>query len=403
MCIVSKLKLNLVLLILWSVLASTEANIFDDPEFKFHREGGQYDFYSTTPSGNTGNDGDVTTRGSSRLDGFTGTTTKNLDAETCRNNRDWKQSTGANFDCGDIHFVENRRIEFCQLEEVHLNCPVACGLCCEDDPDYLFTRPIGADNNCNWLSKDTLKQDTFCDTFNNGIMVRAACPKACGYCKSYISLAPIVDSIAQPITEHRQTEEPTNPSSKAPSRFPTYNPTTKSIKPSSTPTHSPSKKPSSKPSPSPSKKPSSKPSPSPTDQPTRKPSPSPTDQSTISNPNLVMIITDEHNLRTLSCYRDYLVSKYNNKKDVDVWGINRYLDTPNIDSLARDGALFTNFYTASPLCTPSRASFMTGMYPPFTGAADQNHGLLDKNLKTFANILRDERGYLTSYMGKWHL
>jgi len=116
-----------------------------------------------------------------------------------------------------------------------------------------------------------------------------------------------------------------------------------------------------------------------------------------------MIITDEHNLRTLSCYRDYLLSKYGNKNLVDVWGNNRFLNTPNIDSLASDGALFTNFYAASPLCTPARASFMTGLYPPFTGAADQNNGELDNNIKTFANILRDERGYATSYMGKWHL
>jgi len=85
-----------------------------------------------------------------------------------------------------------------------------------------------------------------------------------------------------------------------------------------------------------------------------------------------------------------------------VWG-DVHLDTPNLDSLANAGALFTNFYTVSPLCTPSRASFMTGLYPPFTGAADQNHGKLDTNIKTWADILRDERGYKTSYMGKFHL
>jgi len=114
-----------------------------------------------------------------------------------------------------------------------------------------------------------------------------------------------------------------------------------------------------------------------------------------------MIITDEHNLRTLSVYRDYLLTKHEQTK-VDVWG-DVHLDTPNLDSLANAGALFTNFYTVSPLCTPSRASFMTGLYPPFTGAADQNHGKLDTNIKTWADILRDERGYKTSYMGKFHL
>lgn len=45
---------------------------------------------------------------------------------------------------------------------------------------------------------------------------------------------------------------------------------------------------------------------------------------------------------------------------------------------------------------------MTGMYPPFTGTT-RNRGELDPNLKTWADILREERGYRTSYMGKWHL
>lgn len=87
---------------------------------------------------------------------------------------------------------------------------------------------------------------------------------------------------------------------------------------------------------------------------------------------------------------------------VDVWGDNLSVHTPNIDSLAKDGAMFTHFYTSSPLCTPSRGTFMTGMYPPFTGTAT-NTGVLDAELKTWADILRDERGYKTSYMGKWHL
>jgi uncharacterized sulfatase len=116
---------------------------------------------------------------------------------------------------------------------------------------------------------------------------------------------------------------------------------------------------------------------------------------------LVMLLTDEQNFRTLSCYRDYLLSQYN-MSHVDVWGDNLSVHTPNIDSLAKDGAMFTHFYTSSPLCTPSRGTFMTGMYPPFTGTAT-NTGVLDAELKTWAEILRDERGYKTSYMGKWHL
>lgn len=90
------------------------------------------------------------------------------------------------------------------------------------------------------------------------------------------------------------------------------------------------------------------------------------------------------------------------QKQVDVWGINKNLDTPNIDSLARNGALYSNYYTVSPLCTPSRGSFFSGMFPPFNGAADQNHGKLDVNIKTWPQILK-ERGYTLGYFGKWHL
>lgn len=115
-----------------------------------------------------------------------------------------------------------------------------------------------------------------------------------------------------------------------------------------------------------------------------------------------MIITDEHNFRTLSCYRNYLLSKYP-KSSVDVWGNNVYLETPNIDRLASEGAMYTNYYTVAPLCTPSRGSFMSGLYPPFNGETAFNHGAMDQNVKTFAEILREERGYRTGYIGKWHL
>ena len=76
-------------------------------------------------------------------------------------------------------------------------------------------------------------------------------------------------------------------------------------------------------------------------------------------PNLVVVMTDEHNLRTISAYRDYYLSKYP-KDEVDVWGDNIFVSTPNIDSLANEGAMFTNYYTPVPQCTPSRTAFLTG-------------------------------------------
>jgi len=114
-------------------------------------------------------------------------------------------------------------------------------------------------------------------------------------------------------------------------------------------------------------------------------------------PNLIVIMTDEHNLRTLGCYRNQM-----EKSQSFVWGDGVKVDTPHIDSLARDGALFTNFNSVTPICTPSRASFMTGLYPAFTGA-ETNHLPMDENAVTFANLLQRKKDYYTGYIGKWHL
>jgi len=114
-------------------------------------------------------------------------------------------------------------------------------------------------------------------------------------------------------------------------------------------------------------------------------------------PNLIVIMTDEHNLRTLGCYRDLM-----ERSQAFVWGNGIKVDTPHLDSLARDGALFTNFNVVAPLCTPSRASFMTGLYPAFTGAIE-NHTPMDSTAVTFAELLQQKKGYSTGYIGKWHL
>lgn len=123
---------------------------------------------------------------------------------------------------------------------------------------------------------------------------------------------------------------------------------------------------------------------------------------TVENkkPNLVVIMTDEHNLRTISAYRDYYLSKFP-KDVVDVWGDNIFVDTPHIDSLANEGVMFTNYYTTMPTCTPSRASFLTGLFPFSTGAVENNFPMSD-NVKTWADYLQ-ESSYQTAYFGKWHL
>ena len=120
---------------------------------------------------------------------------------------------------------------------------------------------------------------------------------------------------------------------------------------------------------------------------------------TASNPekpNLIIIHTDEHSFRTLSCYQ-----KLMSEDQAFIWGKGNNSTTPNIDRIANEGAICNSYYASSPVCTPSRASLLTGLYPQATGAP-KNGMLIRQDIPTFATILRDN-GYATSYVGKWHL
>ena len=80
--------------------------------------------------------------------------------------------------------------------------------------------------------------------------------------------------------------------------------------------------------------------------------------------------------------------------------------TPHLDSLARDGVRFTNFYSANPVCSPSRAALLTGRYPtrvsvPRVLFPNDNEGL-PANETTIASMLKP-KGYRTMCVGKWHL
>ncbi len=112
-------------------------------------------------------------------------------------------------------------------------------------------------------------------------------------------------------------------------------------------------------------------------------------------PNLLVIMTDEHNFRTLGCYRDLLPPD-----QALMWG-RAVVETPHIDSLAADGAICTSFYATSPVCAPSRAAFVSGRYPQNTPVETNNIPLSD-DIITFAEILR-RQNYATGYVGKWHL
>ena len=101
-------------------------------------------------------------------------------------------------------------------------------------------------------------------------------------------------------------------------------------------------------------------------------------------------------------------------RDLGVYGSTFY-ETPNIDRLAAEGVRFSEFYTASPVCSPTRASFMSGKHPARIGitnwiGGEQNGLLLQAEYEralpleetTVGEAFR-EAGYTTGYIGKWHL
>lgn len=113
-------------------------------------------------------------------------------------------------------------------------------------------------------------------------------------------------------------------------------------------------------------------------------------------PNLLIIHTDEHNFRTLGCYRNIMPDE-----QAFVWGKEAYVDTPNIDWIADNGAICERFYATTPVCSPSRASFVSGRYPQNTPVVSNNIPMADETV-TFAETLR-RHGYATGYSGKWHI
>ncbi|MBW7992511.1 MAG: sulfatase-like hydrolase/transferase [Planctomycetes bacterium] len=103
-------------------------------------------------------------------------------------------------------------------------------------------------------------------------------------------------------------------------------------------------------------------------------------------PNILFIMTDQQFADALSCTMG-----------------SDYIRTPNIDSLAAKGMLFTKAYCANPLCVPNRTSIFTGRYPHEHGKQINSTKAID--VKEFPNIgmVLRKAGYSTGYFGKWHL
>ena len=112
-----------------------------------------------------------------------------------------------------------------------------------------------------------------------------------------------------------------------------------------------------------------------------------------TRPNVVFILTDNHGAWTLGCYG------------------NQDIRTPNIDRLAADGMLFKRAMSSNPVCSPTRATYLTGLMPSQHGV----HSFLDNKymmgpqayysldeFETLPEILHSE-GYVCGLSGKWHL
>ncbi len=81
------------------------------------------------------------------------------------------------------------------------------------------------------------------------------------------------------------------------------------------------------------------------------------------------------------------------------------VQTPNIDRIGEEGSVFKNAFVCTPLCSPSRASFLTGQYPHTHRVINNDRnglGFISHKLVTFPMMLR-KAGYETAYIGKWHM
>ena len=114
-------------------------------------------------------------------------------------------------------------------------------------------------------------------------------------------------------------------------------------------------------------------------------------KNTKGRPNILIILADDHGYGDISAHAG------------------PHIQTPNMDRIAADGIRFTRFYANSSVCSPSRASLMTGRFPDRVGVpgvirthADDSWGRLDPGAVLLPTMLR-RAGYTSALIGKWHL
>ncbi|GEP98483.1 N-acetylgalactosamine-6-sulfatase [Chitinophaga cymbidii] len=114
-----------------------------------------------------------------------------------------------------------------------------------------------------------------------------------------------------------------------------------------------------------------------------------------SRPNIIFVLTDDMGFSDIGCFGG------------------KFVPTPNIDCLAKEGRMFTQYYSAAPICSPSRAGLLTGMYPgrwnftTFLHTKKHNRDaeqadFLDPSAPSIARFFKNA-GYATGHFGKWHL